>query len=216
MLLGRDVNLVLFNPPKLDIPLQIDMIFGLFGIVGVRRGGVKATMDFRFGFDTFGLRESVDNPSGGAEQIFDGFFTTNRANADGTGDKVPQVLVDARVTIGGGVDVFIASASVNGGIYTRGPGPNPFQLTATLCDDMQVADDGNPGKLRFRDLNGFEMQGDLRAGIFAEVTIGRWPLEHTEIFRLPRRCSSTSITRARIRSQSWRTLRSQTAAIYRT
>ena len=28
---------------------------------------------------------------------------------------------------------------------------------------MQIANDGNPGKLRFRDLHGFEMQGDLRA-----------------------------------------------------
>ena len=96
LLLGRDVNLVLFNPPKLEIPLQIDMIFGLFGIVGVRVVGESRRPWISVSASTpSGCASSVANPSDGAEQIFDGFFTTNRANADGTGDKVPQVLVDA-------------------------------------------------------------------------------------------------------------------------
>src|SRR5262249_41730471 len=81
-------------------------------------------------------------------------------------------LIDARVTVGGGVDVIVASATINGGIYTHGPDPdNPFQLAATLCDNAQVAPDGDPNKLRFRDLNGFHIQGDLRAGIDAQLRV---------------------------------------------
>src|SRR5262249_44017508 len=95
-------------------------------------------------------------------------------------------LIDARVTVGGGVDILVASATVNGGIYTHGPTSNPFTLTATLCDDHQVAEDDNPSKLRFRDvftpLPSFDMHGDFRAGIFAEVTNGRRPLKPTEVF----------------------------------
>src|SRR5262249_50302628 len=150
------------------------------------------TIETHFGFDTFGLREFFTprlkngdaNPlyhNGAA--IFDGFYTTNHQNADGSGPVVPQALIDARVTVGGGVDILVASATVNGGIYTHGPTSNPFTLTATLCDDHQVAEDDNPSKLRFRDvftpLPSFDMHGDFRAGIFAEVTIGRWPLKHT-------------------------------------
>src|SRR5262249_6115193 len=86
-------------------------------------------------------------------------------------------------TVGGGPDTIAASATVNGGIYTHGPDPNnPFQLTATLCDDAQIANDGDPNKLRFRDLNGFDLLGDLRAGIFAELTIGVKPFKKTFVF----------------------------------
>ncbi len=189
LLLGKPVNLVFFNPPPLDIPFQIDEFFHLLGPLGVRLiGGIKANLTFHFGFDTFGVQEFFDKGANDLSYVADGFYVSNTANADGTGPKVPQVLINAQVAVGGGVDVFIASFTVNGGIYTHGPDPShPFDLTATLCEPDD-SPDGVNGKLRFRDIvnglpgNLFDVFGDLRAGIYAELTIGKWPLKHTEVF----------------------------------
>ncbi|MEM9825839.1 MAG: LamG-like jellyroll fold domain-containing protein, partial [Planctomycetota bacterium] len=117
LLLGKDVDLFLYDAPALGIDFAYRQSFptpipGLFAELG---GRIAAVADFAFGFDTSGIRQF--NQTGNFVDVFNGFFVSDRAGADGTGADVPEAYLRGSLTAGGNVDVLIAAAGVRGGIF---------------------------------------------------------------------------------------------------
>ena len=137
LLMGRDAVLVTYSLPEVD--LSVGTSFPLIKIfvleVGLRfQIDVKAQM--HFGYDTYGVRMFLD--SGDIEDVFHGFYISDRAKADGSGADVDELTVEATIALYGGVDVVLAKAGIEGG----------FTLTATV----NLNDPNNDGKLRFTEI----------------------------------------------------------------
>ncbi len=137
LLMGRDAVLVTYSLPEVD--LSVGASFPLIKIfvleVGLRfQIDVKAQM--HFGYDTYGVRMFLD--SGDIEDVFHGFYISDRAKADGSGADVDELTVEATIALYGGVDVVLAKAGIEGG----------FTLTATV----NLNDPNNDGKLRFTEI----------------------------------------------------------------
>src|SRR5439155_9539027 len=99
LLIGQDVTLFAYSMPVLVIGFDYKQTFQIFPpfLSASISGGVSAKFDFKFGFDTAGIREfAQDNfRPGSIYKIFDGFFISDRQNADGTGEDVPEVTLTA-------------------------------------------------------------------------------------------------------------------------
>ena len=115
MLMGQDVPLVTFSLPKLDfafdarIPLVRIVIFEVGLRFGLRLQGQLAV-----GYDTHGLKlfSESHNPADLAE----GFYISDRANADGTGADVDELTLHATIALYGGVNLGLAKAWVEGAL----------------------------------------------------------------------------------------------------
>ncbi|KAA1258981.1 Bifunctional hemolysin/adenylate cyclase precursor [Rubripirellula obstinata] len=119
LLIGRDVDLFLYDAPALGIDFSYNQSFptpipGLFAEIG---GRIAAVADFAFGFDTSGISQFSE--TGFLPDIFDGFFVSDRANPDGTGADVAEAYLRGSLTAGGKIDVLIAAAGVRGGIFAE-------------------------------------------------------------------------------------------------
>ena len=170
LLFGRDVNLFLFDPPAFTFDAEADMFFPIIGPLGVELvGELHAFADFGFGMDTRGLREVIT--TGDYSKVFDGFYVSDRQNADGTGPDVPEVGLTGSIDAYGAIDIVIASAGVGGG------------LSATV--DANLNDPNNDGKVYFDELIAnfpdciFDFSGEFKAGLSARLTVGVWPLKKT-------------------------------------
>jgi hypothetical protein len=138
-------------------------------------GSITVNAQFSFGYDSFGLQtwaaggfKVMDIP-----RIADGFYVSDRANADGTGADVDEMVVQATVRGGLDVNVGIASAMVGGGIA----GQVKFNLN----------DPNNDGKVRLGEIsqiernhgNLFDVSGRLYAELFATGQVFGSPFEIT-------------------------------------
>ena len=99
-------------------------------------GELHAFADFAFGMDTRGLREVIT--TGDFSKVFDGFYVSDRQNADGTGPDVPEAGLIGSIDAYGAIDIVVASAGVGGG------------LSATV--DANLNDPDNDGKVYFDEL----------------------------------------------------------------
>ena len=88
------------------------MFVPIIGPLGVRIGGnFGAQAQFGFGFDTYGLT------CGDETHAFeDGFYVSDTANLDGTGEDIPEAILTAGVSLEGGFDIGIAQAFIGGDI----------------------------------------------------------------------------------------------------
>jgi intracellular sulfur oxidation DsrE/DsrF family protein len=113
LLLGQEVTLFTYDVPRLEVGASIDLRFSIFGPLVARFGGsISAFVDLAFGFDTKGLNDF--RQSGNVIDILDGFYISDRQNADGTGPDVPEAGFRGRIDIGGAVNLAIVEAGING------------------------------------------------------------------------------------------------------
>ncbi len=117
LLLGKDVDLFLYDAPPLGIDFTYNQSFptpipGLFAEIG---GRIAAVADFAFGFDTTGI--SKFKRTRFVPDLFDGFFVSDRINADGTGADVPEAYLRGSLTAGAKVGFLLAEAGVRGGVF---------------------------------------------------------------------------------------------------
>jgi len=126
LLMGKpDVTLFAYKVPKLDFNFSIDKEFPIYsipvvnvGVNGKLQGNFEAKANFAFGFDTSGLsqwKQSGFNLSD-AYKVLDGFYVSDRQNADGTGPDVNELKLKGSIKAGGGVNVYVAKAYLTGGI----------------------------------------------------------------------------------------------------
>ena len=133
LLLGQDATLVTYDLPRLEVGLSMSKTFPIWGpLVGKFSGSVSAYADLAFGFDTKGF--NTYKISGDVIDILDGFYVSDRANADGTGADVYEAGFTGRIGIGGAINAAIIEAGIEGF----------FELHA----DLDLNDPNNDGKIR--------------------------------------------------------------------
>ncbi len=173
LLLGRDVTLVTYDMPDLDFNLSYEEFFPIVGPLGANfKGKIGATADFKFGFDTSGLRQFRAGDYQDPALILNGFFVSDTANPDGTGDDVNEVEFNGKISAHAAIDALVASAGVGGGI------------NATVALNLHDFDDD--GKLHWQEIVGqidqgslFDVNGALTAYLNAYVKVGLGPLSKT-------------------------------------
>ena len=74
-----------------------------------------ATISLAFGYDTNGLQRFLQTDN--FVDLLDGLFLLDRQNADGSGQEVRELVLDASLTAAAKLNGAAVSASVGGGIF---------------------------------------------------------------------------------------------------
>ena len=169
LLLGQEATLITYDIPRLEVGMSMSKTFPIWGpLVGKFSGSISAFADFAVGFDTKGF--ITYQTSGDVLDILDGFFISDRANADGTGADVPEAGFKGRIAIGGAVNLAIVEAGIEGF----------FELTATL-DMKDPNDDGkirgsemlalinHPNGYSFLNLGSITLKGEVGARAYVDI-----------------------------------------------
>ncbi|MEG4818362.1 calcium-binding protein, partial [Microcoleus sp. K5-D4] len=123
LLIGKpDVSLLSYQMPKLGFDFKIRKDFPIWGpINGLLEGKFSASAHLGFGYDTYGLNQWKNSnfAAGSASKVLDGFYVSDRQNADGTGRDVDELTLDASIAVGAGLDAKIVSGYVKGGIQGK-------------------------------------------------------------------------------------------------
>ncbi len=138
LLLGQDVDLIKYQAPRLEAEFSYSQYIPIWPIFGITIGGSFSTVvDFAFGFDTAGIREfaATNDPL----DLLDGIFLDDlRVDANGNVTDVAELQFRLGLTAGGALNVGIASAGVEGGLYAG--------------VDLNLNDPNLDGKVRFQEL----------------------------------------------------------------
>ena len=119
LLLGKDVPIFTYDLPALEVGFNVRREFPIFPpIFGLIEGGFDVGLDLAFGFDTFGFSQwsATDFDPTQSFRVLDGFYVSDRENADGTGADVAELTANASIAVGAGLNVGVASGYVKGGI----------------------------------------------------------------------------------------------------
>lgn len=180
LILGGSVDIFLLDLPPMGVDFTYSQFFPVppFPILGAELGGrVYAIADFAFGFDSSGIQEFLisDDPL----DIFEGFFISDRENADGTGADVPEITLGASIFAGAKLNLGLAEAGVRGGI------------TAEILFDLH--DNNDDGRVRPSELienfelgpiHVFDISGTLDAFLEAFLKIDLFLFSIDETFTL--------------------------------
>ena len=180
LILGKPVTLVEITLPELTFNFEYRQQFPIIGpLVGTFAGGIGATIDLRFGYDTLGLQELFS--SGNAADLVDGFFFDTK---DAQGNPLPVATLTATIAVGAAISLVLVSAGVEGGI------------TATIhfnWDDLN-----GDGKVRLKEMaanivaNGgnplavFDINGNIQLFMDAYVEINLFITKITLTFEFAR------------------------------
>jgi hypothetical protein len=116
---GQDVVLATYDMPTLKAEFAYSQFFPIVGPVGVKLGGsLGGSAHFGFGYDTAGIKQFKEHgfDPNHAIDLLDGFYVSDRANADGTGDDVPEVTLAGGLAAALELNAAIGEAGVEGGI----------------------------------------------------------------------------------------------------
>lgn len=182
LLLGKDVPLFTYDLPALEVGFEVEKEFPIWGpISGLLEGDFNVAIDLAFGFDTYGLRqwqETTDFAPLEAYRVLDGFYVSDRENADGTGEDIAELVASATVAAGLGLDVVIASGYVKGGLEGI--------IGIDLIDGGEIngSDDGRISASEISDRimtpwELFQLSGVVNAFLGAEVKVGPPGLRET-------------------------------------
>ncbi|WP_445250797.1 FG-GAP-like repeat-containing protein, partial [Microcoleus sp. OTE_8_concoct_300] len=176
LLIGKpDVSVFTYQMPKLGFDFKIDQKFPIWGpIKGLLEGKFSAEAHLGFGYDTYGLNQWKNSnfAAGSADKVLDGFYVSDRENADGTGRDVDELTLDASIAVGAGIDVKIAEAYVKGGIQGK--------VGIDLIDIGEFQPkQGGDGKIRTSEITSriskplelFDVTGQVNAFLGAEVKV---------------------------------------------
>ncbi len=188
LLSGNVVNLFTLEFPTLELNDSIKKFFPLpiFPIVGVElAGAVGARIDFAFGFDTFGIQQFQQTSD--FEDVFNGFYVSDRENPDGTGADKDEVVLTASITAAAALNAGFIKASVGGGLFANinfnlhdNDEDGKVRLVELLDNTLLGAQDG------FGPVHIFDIDGKFDAGLFAAITVGIGPFSYTKDFDLAR------------------------------
>ena len=169
LLLGQSgVDLVTYDIPDFAFDFNIQQNFPIFGpISGLLEGSFSAKTDLSVGYDTYGIEQwqKSDFSLEDAYKVLDGFYLSD---LDKNGYDKDEFSMRARIAAGAGIDVFLLSAFVKGGLdaYVG------FDL-----NDVGEQTGTSDGKVRGSEiisrldtpLELFELYGDLSA--FLNITV---------------------------------------------
>lgn len=119
LLLGKDIPILTYDMPPLSFNFDIREEFPIiWPISAFLEGKLNGSADLAFGYDTYGLKEWKKDKFShdSAIKVLDGFYVSDRANADGTGEDVDELKLNAGIKAGVGVDVVVADLYGTAGI----------------------------------------------------------------------------------------------------
>jgi Ca2+-binding RTX toxin-like protein len=174
LLLGKpDVPLFTYKIPRLEFEFNIQQNFPIWWVInGLVEGKFSAVASLGFGYDTYGLNEwknsnfAVD----AAGKVLDGFYVSDRQNADGTGPDIDELSLEASIAAGLGIDVKLISGYLKGGIQGK--------VGIDLIDGGESQPkQGGDGKIRGSEIASritkpselFNVSGQINAFLGAEV-----------------------------------------------
>jgi hypothetical protein len=146
LLMGQPVNLFTYDAPEVELNFSVSKTKNLGKtpfVVGVA-GTVFASADLAFGYDTFGLQQWADTnyASNSIGNVFNGFYISDRKNADGTGEDVSEFKVGLGLEVIGGLGLAVKPIELFGGLKGGLVGGPTFDLN----------DPNNDGKVRAGEL----------------------------------------------------------------
>ncbi len=119
LFLGKDIDLVTYDMPELDIQFDVKQSFPILAaprVKGVFEGDFSVSSDLVFGLDTFGFSAWADTDFDLAQShlVLDGLYLSDVDPE--TGEDVDELSIDATLAIGAKLDAVVASAKVVGGL----------------------------------------------------------------------------------------------------
>ena len=177
LLLGQDVDLFVYDMPRLDTQFTYAQQFPIFPpfLWGVVEGKLEAAADFAFGFDTRGLRQF--QTSRNAADIFNGFFVFDVID----GVDVPEAVLQGSLSVTAGPPQIPKLKTGIGSIEARAGITGGLFATA----NFNLNDPNQDGKVHFDELKAafqaavdhsdplyvFDVDGNIRLELFAFVHI---------------------------------------------
>ena len=185
LLTGKDINLFIYDLPKLELGFEYTASYAVFPGLNARlTGKISAATNFSFGFDTSGIRDWAENHDFDPteiDRIFNGFYVDDHG-IQGTGKDAPEITLFAGISAGVSLGIGgLLEAGVDGGIEARidfnladvpNPGTGPGTVRPTPVYD---------GKLRVHEIIArveqdplclFDVRGELRAFLEAFLWVG--------------------------------------------
>ncbi len=178
LLLGKNVPLITYETPLLQLNFAFSQFFPIIGPLGADLAGeIGAQAQFGFGFDTTGFQQYAADDFRDPSLILDGLYVSDRQNPDGTGPVAPQVELYGSIAAYAALDLGIFSAGVGGGLFAS--------------VDFTVHDPSGTGLVHLQDLEAdvqkgtiFDASGALQAFLAAFVTIDLGFFSHTWNFNI--------------------------------
>ncbi|MEM9213209.1 MAG: Calx-beta domain-containing protein [Cyanobacteria bacterium P01_F01_bin.150] len=193
LLLGNDVTIFAYDLPSFLFTLSQNFSIPVIGPLFIDfNASVGASAGISgFGYDTTGLRQFADGLDGirgtaddfsDVSQIFNGFYVSDRDNADGTGSEYPEVSLTGGLEASAQLNVGIGSVGAGGGLYAG--------------VDFDLNDPNDDGKVRADEFASlladplcmFDVSGELTARLFAYLKLG------VGIFSATKRVDSPDLT----------------------
>lgn len=165
-----DAELITWDLPNAEVSFPIEFEFPIFpGIMAGIFGGLEVGFDFKVGLDTTGFEDYVRTRD--FKDLFNGFYVSDRINADGTGADVNEVFVRGDLLAGAGVGISIAGVGVSllvgGGVFSE--------------VGIDLIDHDKDGKIRGRDFNSpdgcFSLNGEFGVALEARAKVGIFKFE---------------------------------------
>jgi Ca2+-binding RTX toxin-like protein len=170
-----EANLLTWDLPNVVVSFPVDFTFPIFpGILASIFGGLEVGTDLKVGLDTAGF--SAYAKSKDLADLFQGFYVSDRADANGTGADVNELYIRGELFAGAGVGFEIlggVSLIVGGGVFAE--------------VGLDLLDHDNDGKVRGRDLSSsegcFALNGELGVALEAQAKAGifKYELPITEV-----------------------------------
>ncbi|HWW00016.1 MAG TPA: Calx-beta domain-containing protein [Candidatus Acidoferrum sp.] len=114
LFIGKPVGLIEWRMPQFKFTFtytqQIPIYPPLYAQFG---GGIGATINIGFGYDTFGIQEFISDPKKNAVDLLDGFYViTNDTN----GKPQPALTLTGEIFAGADISLVIVEVGVRGGV----------------------------------------------------------------------------------------------------
>ncbi len=163
-------NLLTWDLPDVSVSFPVDFTFPIFpGIVASIFGGMEIGTDLKVGLDTAGFAAFAQSRD--LADLFQGFYVSDRANADGTGADVNELFLRGELFAGAGVGVEVlgvgVSLIVGGGVFSE--------------VGLDLLDHDGDGKVRGRDLSSgdgcFALNGEMGVALEARAKAGIFKYE---------------------------------------
>ncbi|MEB3339666.1 hypothetical protein [Okeania sp.] len=120
LLLGQPAVLVTYDMEPLDFQFEYVQDFPIFGpLWGRIGGGIGASIDLAFGFDTYGIQKFAETDYEYPLDILRGFYVSDGANPDGSGADVPELVLSGGLYAGALINLAVAKFGVTGGVYAN-------------------------------------------------------------------------------------------------
>ncbi|MEM8875039.1 MAG: PKD domain-containing protein [Planctomycetota bacterium] len=122
LLLGQDIPLLTWDWPAFELRYDLDP-YPVYPIIppflfGGLQSGIAAGIDLGFGYDTRGYRQFQE--TGREDQLLNGFYISDTANADGTGPDVSEAYLSAYVAAVAEFNLFsVFRAGIRGGLFAN-------------------------------------------------------------------------------------------------